>query len=169
VSTPASDTSAAAERPVDEGLLGARRPVGARVVDRRGLTAAGAVAVALGLGLVGGAWDVVTGTGLRTVFAVFFVLGCGLAALLVHREDLRAAVVMPPLVYVALAMLGGAVERAGAPGSVVNKQTLELVNALVLGAPVLLAATALASVVAGTRAVLGRHPLGRSGAVGDPG
>jgi hypothetical protein len=137
--------------------LGHSLPAGAHVGDRRGLTAFGAVALALGLGMVGGAWDVITGPGLRTVFGVFFVLGCGLAALLVHREDLRAAVVMPPLVYVALALLGGAVERAGEPGSFVNQQALELVNALVLGAPVLLTATAVALVVAVGRALRARR------------
>jgi hypothetical protein len=133
----------------------AHLPAGAHVGDKRGLTALGAVTVALGLGMLGGAVDVVTGSGLRTVFAVCFVVGCGLAALLVHREDLRAAVVMPPLVYVALALLAGAVERAGDPGSFVGRQALELVNALVLGAPVLLTATAVAVVVALARAVLG--------------
>ena len=122
------------------------------VADRRGLTAAGAVARLLLLGLVGGAFDVLTGPGLREVFAVCFIAGCGLAALLVHREDLRAAVVMPPLVYVALALLGGAVERTATSGSLLTRQALELVNALVLGAPVLLTATALALVIALVRA-----------------
>ena len=126
------------------------------VADRRGLTAAGAVAVALVLGLAGGTYDVVTGRGLREVFAVCFVAGCGLAALLVHREDLKAAVVMPPLVYVALALVGGAVERTVGSGSFLTRQALELVNALVLGAPVLAAATGLALVVAGARGLSGR-------------
>ena len=127
-------------------------PAGAHVGDRRGLTAFGAVAVALVLGLVGGAVDVLTGSGLRGVFAACFIAGCALAALLVHREDLVAAVVMPPLVYVALALLGGAVEKTGAAGSFLGQQALELVNALVLGAPVLLTATGAALVIA-----LARH------------
>lgn len=127
------------------------------VGDRRGLTATGAVALALLLGMVGGAYDVVTGPGLRTVFAVCFVTGCVAAAATVHREDLRAAVVMPPLVYVALALLGSAAERAGEPGSFVTQQALELVNALVLGAPVLMTATALALLVAVARYLRGRR------------
>lgn len=106
------------------------------------------MALALLLGTIGGAYDVVTGPGLRTVFGVFFVAGCVAAAATVHREDLRAAVVMPPLVYVALALLGSAVERAGDPGSFVTRQAVELVHALVVGAPVLLTATALALLVA---------------------
>jgi hypothetical protein len=129
---------------------------GVHVGDRRGLTATGAVALALVLGALGGAYDVVTGPGLRTVFAICFIAGCVAAAATVHREDLRAAVVMPPLVYVALALIGSAVERAGEPGSFVTRQALELANALVLGAPVLLTATALALVVAVVRALRGR-------------
>lgn len=123
-------------------------PPGASMGDRRGLTATGAVAVALLLGLAGGAYDVLTGPGLREVFGVSFVLGCVLAALTVHREDLVAAVVMPPLVYVALALIGGAVERTAASGSFLTQQAIELVNALLIGAPVLLAATGAALVVA---------------------
>lgn len=125
--------------------------------DRRGLTATGAVAVALVLGLAGGAYDVLTGPGLRDVFAVSFVLGCVLAALTVHREDLIAAVVMPPLVYVVLALLGGAVERTAATGSFITQQAIELVNALLIGAPVLLTATGSALVVAALRWAAGRR------------
>lgn len=128
------------------------------VGDRRGLTAAGGVALALAAGLVGGAVDVLTGSGLREVFAVAFVAGCLAAAALVHREDLLAAVVMPPLVYVVLALVAGAVERtAGSAGSLLMQQVLELANALVLGAPVLMAATLAALVVAVVRWSTGRR------------
>jgi hypothetical protein len=74
-----------------------------------------------------------------------------LAAVTVHREDLLAAVVMPPLVYVVLVLLGGAVERTASSGSFVVQQAVELVNALVVGAPVLLLATGLALLVAVVR------------------
>ena len=134
-----------------------RSSTGVSVGDRRGLTATGAVALALLLGLVGGAVDVVTGPGLREVFAVSFVTGCALAALTVHREDLVAAVVMPPLVYVVLAVIGGVVERAAASGSFMTRQAIELVNALILGAPVLMAATGAALVIALVRHVGGRR------------
>jgi hypothetical protein len=125
--------------------------------DRRGLTATGAVALALLLGIAGGAFDVLTGPGLREVFAVSFVSGCVLAAMLVHREDLVAAVVMPPLVYVVLVLIGGAVERTAASGSFVMQQAIALVNALVLGAPVLMAATAAAALVALVRTLTARR------------
>lgn len=113
--------------------------------------------MALVAGLAGGAIDVLTGPGLREVFAVSFVLGCVVAALTVHREDLVAAVVMPPLVYVVLALIGGAVERTAKTGSFLTQQAIELVNALVLGAPVLLAATGAALVVALVRWSAGRR------------
>ena len=132
-------------------------PAGAHVADRRGLTALGAVTVALAVGLAGGLYDVLTGPGLRTIFAICFVLGCGLAALTVHREDLRAAVVMPPLVYVVLAFVGSAVERSGASGSFLSRQALEMADALIVNAPVLISATALALVVAVARHVTGRQ------------
>ena len=107
------------------------------IADRRGLTAAGAAVVMIAFGAAGGAYDVLTGPGLRTVFAVFFVLGCALAALTVHREHLRAVIVMPPLVYAALALTASAVEGWGGTGSFLQGQVLELTNAIVLGAPVL--------------------------------
>lgn len=136
---------------------GRQLPASASVGDRRGLTATGAVALALGAGLLGGAFDVVTGAGLREVFAVSFVAGCLLAALTVHREDLVAAVVMPPLVYVVLALIAGAVERTAGTGSFLTQQALELANALVLGAPVLMAATGAALVVAIVRWLAARR------------
>src|SRR5689334_8562597 len=80
-------------------------PAGAHIADRRGLTATGAVTVAIGFGAAGAVFDVLTGSGLRSTFAVMFVLGCALAAYKVHREDLFAAVVIPPLAYVALAIV----------------------------------------------------------------
>lgn len=130
---------------------------GVHLSDRRGLTAFGAVAVALVLGTAGGLVDVLTGPGLREVFAVSFVAGCGLAALLVHREDLVAAVVIPPIVYCVLALLAGSVEASAGSQSMLVRQAIELTDALVLGAPVLLTATGAALVVAVARAVAGRR------------
>ena len=128
----------------------------ARLADRRGLTAAGAVLLTLVLGGAGVAYDVVTGSGLRAVFAVCFVASSALAALLVHREDLRATIVMPPLLYVALALFGGVVDTSSAGGAMPVRAALGLLNALLLGAPVLVAATAAAVVVAAVRAMRGR-------------
>ena len=112
--------------------------------------------MAVALGLAGGAVDVLTGPGLRLVFAVCFITGSALAALLVHREDLRAAVVMPPLIYVALALVAGLAETGGAGGSFLTQQAVELANSLVLGAPVLVIATGTALVVALVRHIRDR-------------
>jgi hypothetical protein len=134
---PASTSSATAGDPPRAGSSPApKSSLAARVADGRGLTAAGAATVMIAFGLFGGAVDVVTGPGLRLVFALCFVLGCAAAVLAVHREDLRAVIVMPPLVYALLAVLASAFEGWGG-GSFLKGQALELLNALVLGAPVL--------------------------------
>ncbi len=142
------------------------RPTGAHehhlhpphVADRRGLTAVGAASVAIALGSIGGLVDVLTGPGLRTAFAVCFIVGCAIAALTVHREDLFASVVMPPLVYVLLALVAGAFSQTVAVGSMLTRQVLELASSLFLGAPVLLTATGVAAVIAVLRGSLGRRP-----------
>ncbi len=123
-------------------------PAGARIGDRRGLTATGAVAVAIGSGMVGGLVDVATGAGLRATFAVCFVLGCAFAAYKVHREDLLAAVVIPPLAYVALAIGANLGSRTTIGGSFLKQQVLELMTALVTKAPALLVATGTAAIIA---------------------
>ncbi len=130
---------------------------GVHVADRRGLTAVGAVALALLLGAAGGLIDVLTGPGLRAVFAICFIAGCALAALKVHREDLVAAVVMPPLLYVVIALLAGAFSQTAAVGGLLTRQALELATSLVMGAPVLLTATGLALVIAVVRGLSGRR------------
>lgn len=135
-------------------------PAGAHLSDRRGLTAAGAVTIALVLGLIGAVIDVRTGRGLRTTFAVLFVVGSGLAALLAHREDLRATVVMPPLTYCLLAVVGGYLGDSQAPGSFVKQNSLELASALITGAPVLFTATGVALAIALLRRA--RTPSGRA-------
>ena len=139
-------------RPVREpgGLMSA-------LADRRGLTGAGAVVTALVLGAVGGAVDLATGRGLGLWFAVAFVAGCALATLGVHRDQLAVAVVMPPLVYVVLAFAGGAVEGVTASGSLLTRQVVELADAVILGAPVLLTATAAALLLALLRGFGRRH------------
>jgi hypothetical protein len=133
-------------------------PAGAHVADRRGLTATGAVAIALTLGVIGALIDINTGRGLRTVFGLCFIAGSALAAMLVHREDLKASVIMPPLTYCVLALIGAGIGHTGAAGSFVKTQGLELVSALVIGAPVLYIATGLALVIAAIRAKTAPRP-----------
>ena len=121
------------------------------VADRRGLTATGAVAIALLLGFVGAAIDVKTGHGLRMVFAICFISGSALAAAIVHREDLRAAVMIPPFTYCALAVIGGFIGSTTVAGSRVTKEGVALLDALVLRAPVLFIATGAALAIAVVR------------------
>jgi hypothetical protein len=106
------------------------------------------VLLALLLGGLAGAVDVLTGQGLREIFAVAFLSACLICAISVHREDLAAAVVMPPLVYAALVLVAGLAEGGLSSGSVLLHQAIELFNGLVLGAPVLVAGTAIAAGVA---------------------
>jgi hypothetical protein len=133
-------------------------PAGAHVADRRGLTAVGAVAIGLAIGFLGAVIDVRTGRGLRTTFAVCFVTGSALAALLAHREDLKATIVMPPLTYCALALIGAGIGHSGGQGSFMKQQALELVSSLISGAPVLYAATAVALLIALIRLRTARRP-----------
>ena len=127
------------------------RPSRARIADRRGLTAFGGAVFLLVVCLAGAAYDVSTGNGTGLVFALCFLAGCMLTALLVHKEDLGAAVVMPPLVYVTVAFLVAIVDPTGGSGSFLLRQAVSVVNAVVLEAPVLLAGTAAAAVLAGVR------------------
>jgi hypothetical protein len=131
---------------------------GLAAAGNRGLPASGAIALALGVGVGGGAVDVLTGAGLRTVFAVAFVLGCMLAAALVRRQSLLAAVVAPPLAYVALALAAAAVQPDSSSTSWLMRQVFELLTALVTGAPVLITATIAAAAVALFRLTVRRSP-----------
>jgi hypothetical protein len=133
-------------------------PAGAHVADERGLTAMGAATIALVVGFVGAVIDVKTGPGLRAVFAITFVAGSALAAVLVHREDLVAAVFIPPFTYCALAVLGGFLGSTNVAGSYVTKSGVALLDALILRAPVLFAATGVALAIAVVRKL--RRPSG---------
>jgi len=122
----------------------------APLADRQGLTAAGGVVAASAIGLAGVAIDSLISRGLGVVFAVFFVLGCGVAALAVHRRDLPAMVRMPPLLYVGLILAEGSIAGSG-EGSWLTGQALNVVTALTGGFPTLLAAIALVLALAALR------------------
>ncbi|GAC1444909.1 MAG: hypothetical protein NVSMB55_22910 [Mycobacteriales bacterium] len=110
----------------------------------------------LAVGAAGVLLDVFTGPGLRTVFAICFIGGCAFAAVKVHTEDLVAVVVMPPLVFVVLALLAAELSSTTATGGWLTRRALELVTSVVLEAPVLLTATGLVLVIAVVRARSGR-------------
>lgn len=101
---------------------------------------AAAVLLAAGTALLGAAVDLLTGPSLGSTFAVLFVTGCVLAAVLVKREGLRIVVVAPPLLYALLALLSGVTQSDGGPRTPV-RQTLALFTELIIGAPALITAT----------------------------
>jgi hypothetical protein len=133
--------------------------------DQRGLTAAGATVLVLMLGGLGGGVDVVTGTGLRTVFAVAFVVAAALSAATVHHEDLFAAVVLVPLAFAVIGGIAGIAEGASLHSA--SKLVLAVANVMVTAAPALMMATVAAAVIAGARVYADRrrqHPPWRRNA-----
>lgn len=108
------------------------------------------------LGGIGAALDLSTGRQLGILFAALFIGSCVVSTLAAHREDLLASVVAPPLVYVALVLVSGGASTGSRSGSLLSRQALELVNEVILGAPVLLAGTGAALLLALLRA-LGRR------------
>lgn len=140
---PPSDTRArlTAAAPV----ASARR--GSGLGDPRGLTVPGGAALVLLVGLPALAVDLLLGGGPGPLFAAAFALGCALAALTVHREDLRAVALMPPLLYVGFALVAG-VLAGGRSGGRLQGLAAQLAGALVYQAPVVWAATAAAAGVA---------------------
>ena len=151
----ALDTSR--RQPAGPRSVAVRQPrSGGRFADRRGLTAAGAVVLILLVGLAGGAFDMLTGDGPRLVAAISFITGCVLATLLVHREDLKAMVVMPPLLYVVLLFASGLARLATGSRTKFTHTVLETASAIVLDAPVLLAATGATALLALMRWLGGR-------------
>ncbi len=132
-------------------------PAGAHVADRRGLTATGAVAVAFAVGLVGAFYDLKTGRTLGHGFEIAFVLGTAVAAALVHREDLKAAVILAPYTYCALAVVAGVTGGTSGHGSLFKRSAVALFDALVLHAPALFLSTGLALVIVLVRRARGRR------------
>jgi hypothetical protein len=71
-----------------------------------------------------------------------------LAALLVHREDLVAVVVMPPLVYTAVVFVAGVIDPPSGSGGFLVRQGIAVLNELVLDAPILFGGTGAAALLA---------------------
>ena len=130
---------------------------GALLGGRQGLSTTGATLLILLIGGAGSAYDVLRGGDPGLVFAICFVAASALSGLLVDRRHLLAAVVLVPLTYLLLAVAAGIAGNGGAVSGVLSKQAVGLLNALVLGAPVLVGATAAAAVVCGLRALGGRQ------------
>lgn len=125
---------------------------GLGLADRRGLTAAGGALLLLVATVLGTLLD----DDLGLLFALAFSGGAVLAVLLVHREDVGAAVVAPPLVYAAVLGTLGALTGTSDGTGPLQRAALDVFTALVVGAPVLLGTTAVVLVLALARG-LGRR------------
>jgi len=121
--------------------------------DSRGLTALGAAVVVLLVGAVGAVIDLSIGSSLGVMFGILFTLGCAFVATRVHQEDLAATIVLPPLAYLVLAIVTAIVEppEGGSLSGGIKDTAANVVQAMILGAPALLAATVAATVVAVVR------------------
>lgn len=109
------------------------------------------------IGGIGASVDLTTGSTLGIVFAACFITASGLCTLIAHREDLVACVIAPPLVFVVLVLISGGLQRGEGASSLLVRQSLEVVNELILGAPVLLTATAVTVLVSVVRALGSRR------------
>jgi hypothetical protein len=125
--------------------------------SRARLTGTGALALALLVTMLGGAYDLATGAGLRRAFAVALVVGTVLAAMLVRTRALYTVVVSPPLIYLAVSALASIIQPTGAFASKAKLMALAA-NWLVYGFPEMAAATGLAVLIAGLRLVDRQRP-----------
>lgn len=121
--------------------------------NRRGLTAIGAALVVIIIGGLGAVASVLVSGSLGIVFAVAFVLGCVLAALRTHPDDLIGVVIMPPLVYALITIgVGFLHPTSGGDGGGLRTKAIDIGSELILRAPSLLVAELLVVLIAIIRA-----------------
>ena len=154
---PPTATAPGAPRPGGTSTGGSRSaaPLATAAPREPGLSCTAAVLLALAVGLVGVAFDLITGRDLRAGTAVAFVLGCAIGTFLVRRSGLRRMMFAPPLLYTAL-MLGTSLVRGVVPRTI-PRQFVELLTRLILGAPALVAATVLAVLIGVLRGAFRRR------------
>lgn len=122
------------------------------------------MAVALVTSLIGGLVDVAGGGVIGTGFAVGFVAGCLLGAVLVRRRDLRVVVVMGPLVCAAALVVAEVL--GGAAGSLFAT-VAQAGSALIQNFPTMFVGTGVAVVTALLRGRRARvSALDRTGVAG---
>lgn len=114
---------------------------------RRGPRALAVAFESLALTSTGGIIDGLTSGELGLWFAVGFVAASVLTAVAVRIEDLLVAVILPPLVFAASVVLTSPAVPGGSGGGV-KRQLVELGTTLALEAPLLVATTAAAGLVA---------------------
>jgi hypothetical protein len=118
------------------------------------LTGLGALLLILVAAALGGAVDLLTGSGLRLAFAVGLVLGSAAATALVRRTSLLTVVVAPPLIYLLASALSVLV-TGGLGGTGLYDAAA---GWLVYGFPAIATATGVAVVIAGIRLAGGGGP-----------
>jgi hypothetical protein len=125
---------------------------GLRLGDKRGLTGLGAVSLVVLFAAVAGAIDGHrAGNGLGLVFGVVFVLGCLVAALVAHTEDMGAIAILPPLAFVVGALACAAFRPSVVGVPFASQMRNEVLIAMLLGAPALFVAEAVTLVTTGLR------------------
>ncbi|MGH8889775.1 MAG: DUF6542 domain-containing protein [Acidothermaceae bacterium] len=111
----------------------------------RGVTGRGVVALIAGATFVGGLADLAVSGHRAYFFGILFAIASGVAAFVVRRRDLRAAMIAPPLVYCLLILIMSLIDRNGLTGSFSTRETYYVGNAFVTGAPAIWIGTALAA------------------------
>jgi hypothetical protein len=105
-----------------------------------------------GFGFVGALLDLLLGKNLWVFFGITFIGAAALAAGRCHAEDLAATIVIPPLVYFVIAFLFTLISpRSGTHSGGSRQFAIDLGGELVFSAPLLLAATLVALLIAMTR------------------
>jgi hypothetical protein len=151
--SPRNQPSAAASGA--SGLAGIRPARPALLADWRGLTAAGAATLVLFAAGVGALVDALLNLPHHRAFSLLFAASSAGTAWRVHREDMFATVCIPPIAFVVVTVIGGLFVNSDV-GGLVTRQVVQLGNALVIDAPQLLLAEALAIVVVLLRLMVGR-------------
>lgn len=123
-----------------------------------GLTWNRATALIIGVTVAAALLDAVLRHGIGAITGVALVLSSAAAALTLRRSDIWAAVVMPPLAFLAALLTAGQL-TVSSSGSLLSRQALNVVTGLSLNAPWLIAATVIALVIVLVRRR--RTPLSR--------
>ena len=111
-----------------------------------GLTWSRATALIVGVTVAAAFLDAVLRHGIGAITGVALVLSSAAAALTLRRSDIWAAVVMPPLAFLAALLTAGQL-TVSSSGSLLSRQALNIVTGLSLNAPWLIAATVIALVI----------------------
>lgn len=117
-----------------------------QVRSERGVHGLLASLVTLIVAGIGGAVDIFTGDGLRTVFAVCLIIGVVAAGIVVRRRDALYIVFAPPLITALLALVNVATTSHGAVDL--------LASYLANGFPPIAIASAVGALIAGIRLLL---------------